>query len=252
MDMRPLVTFFDAFSSAPEFDTALSRESLSAVASRELPDVFRVFVPQRVVAFGRQDTHAPRFTDAVAACRPLGFTPVVRLAGGRAAVFHEQTLGFAWQIRTAEPKLDVIARFEVMAGILVGALRSLGHDAIIAEMPGEYCPGRYSIHIGGRKVIGIGQRLIAGAAHVGGVIVINDASAINDVLVPIYSALDLDWDPTRTGSIEGDYSPTSLAIVRDAIIAAVDSRTETVETAWPATLLERAARRIPDHRLLSH
>jgi hypothetical protein len=37
---------------------------------------------------------------------------------------------------------------------------------------------------------------------VGGVIVLRDAPRVRDVLVPVYDALDFEWDPGATGSIE--------------------------------------------------
>ena len=74
-------------------------------------------------------------------------------------------------------------------------------------MPGEYCPGSWSVNVGGRvKVMGVGQRLVRGAAHVGGVVVVDDGESIRDVLIPVYRALHLDWDPRTSGAL-ADRSP---------------------------------------------
>src|SRR5436190_327614 len=81
-------------------------------------------------------------------------------------------------------------------------LRTLGVDARVGEIPGEYCPGAYSVNArGATKLAGIGQRMIRGAAHMGGVVVATGADQIADVLVPVYEALELDWDPATSGSV---------------------------------------------------
>ncbi|HZD23727.1 MAG TPA: hypothetical protein VE569_10055, partial [Acidimicrobiia bacterium] len=56
------------------------------------------------------------------------------------------------------------------------------------------------------KVMGVGQRLVRHAAHIGGVVVVDDAHRVRDVLIPVYRALGLDWDPRTAGSL-ADRSP---------------------------------------------
>ena len=69
-------------------------------------------------------------------------------------------------------------------------------------MPREYCPGDYSVNARGQtKLAGIGQRLIKGAWHIGGVIVVDEGERVRDVLVPVYEALGLDWDPATAGAV---------------------------------------------------
>ena len=48
-------------------------------------------------------SRAPGYAEAAAAARDHGFEAVKRLAGGRAAVFHEQTVAFAWAERNSDP-----------------------------------------------------------------------------------------------------------------------------------------------------
>lgn len=249
--MTPTRLSTAAYPEPPELDTAISHASLLAVATGATPDLFRIYTPARVVAFGRQDTHAPGYQQAVAACRTHGFTPVVRLAGGRAAVFHEATLAFSWQMRTSQPKLGIIDRFESITDLLQTALGSLGLGAIVGEIPGEYCPGRYSLHVGGRKVIGIGQRLVEGAAHIGGVIVVDDATAINRVLLPVYEALAIEWDPTTTGAL-ADFGVPNLDAVAAAVISELGRRVDLVDGDLASELVESAANLIADHRPSGH
>jgi hypothetical protein len=52
--------------------------------------------------------------------------------------------------------------------------------------------------------MGVGQRIIEGAAHVGGVIVVSGSDRVREVLVPVYRALGLEWNPDTVGSLEDD------------------------------------------------
>jgi octanoyl-[GcvH]:protein N-octanoyltransferase len=198
-------------------DTALSTVLLRRVAAGTSPPTLRLFVPGRVVAFGRQDAVRAGYRRAVAAVAGLGYAPVERLAGGRAAVFHEQTIAFAWSRPVPDPRSTITTRFEEISGIMAGALRSLGVDARVGEVPGEYCPGAYSVNArGAKKLMGVGQRLVRGAAHVGGVVVVDRVDLVNAPLVPAYAALGYEWDPGATGAVS-DEVYTTLADVQAAI-----------------------------------
>jgi lipoate-protein ligase A len=135
-----------------------------------------------------------------------------------------------------------------MAGVMVDAFEALGIDARIGELPGEYCPGEWSVNVAGRvKVMGVGQRLVRGAAHVGGVVVVDDGERIRDVLIPVYRALDLDWDPRTCGAL-ADRSPgLDKDKVIAAIIAAMSKRFELVPGELPASVLDEARALLPDH-----
>jgi octanoyl-[GcvH]:protein N-octanoyltransferase len=54
---------------------------------------------------------------------------------------------------------------------------------------------------GATKLAGIGQRMIRGGAHMGGVVVAAGGKEVARVLVPVYEALELDWDPATSGSV---------------------------------------------------
>jgi octanoyl-[GcvH]:protein N-octanoyltransferase len=208
-----------------ELDTAISRATLDGVAAGRLPETLRVHRPGRVVAFGPRDRVEQGFPHAVAAARERGFGAVERLAGGRAAVFHQGTLAFSWAIPDPSPRDGIRRRFDEVADIMVGALRALGVDARVGEIPGEYCPGEHSVNAGGRtKLIGVGQRVVAGAAHVGGVVVVDDADTVRDVLLPVYEALDLAWDPATVGAVDLEVSGVTWDQVEGAVLTAFGGR----------------------------
>jgi octanoyl-[GcvH]:protein N-octanoyltransferase len=240
MPRRIVRLYREGFPARPAFDAAVSRSLLEAAAAGTGPEAFRLFVPGRILAFGTRDTTHPRYPAAVAAALAEGFAPVERLAGGRAAVFHEQTLAFAWATPDPEPRRSIHLRFRELAGLVAEALTSLGVDARVGEVPGEYCPGHYSVNHGGRrKVMGVGQRLVAGAAHVGGVVVVDRSDLVNQALTPVYTALGVAWDPAATGSV-AEAAAASTATVAQALVTALARRHDLVEAPLPAAVLERA------------
>ena len=183
--------------------TGVSAAIMRRVARGDLPPTARVHRTGRSLAFGRMDRLAPGYRDALEIARAHGYEPVERMAGGRAAVFHEGTIAFSKATKEAALRTGTAPRFEEMADVVAGSLRRLGIDARVGEIEGEYCPGQWSVNWAGRtKLAGVGQRVIAGGAHVGGVLVFRGADLIREVLIPVYEALGLDWDPETAGSIE--------------------------------------------------
>lgn len=238
----------DAHLSHPALDTAVSRAILERVAAGQMGETFRLFTPGRVVAFGRQDVVSAGYRRAVQACGDQGFGATERLAGGRAAVFHEGTLAFTWAIPTADPLPGIKARFDSIDKMITRALQGLGCDARVGEVPGEYCPGRYSVNLGGRfKVMGVGQRLRRGVAHLGGVLVVSGRELINRVLVPVYRELDIQWNPAATGSLRCAISDITPAQVAEALIAELSAVADIAEANLDATTVEMADRYLNEH-----
>ncbi len=245
----PLRLVRHAYPDPPWRDTAVSRAILLEVGKGGAPDTLRLHRPPAVVAFGRRDVVAPGYRKAVTAARRHGFEGVERLAGGRAAVFHPGTLAFAWAVADREPRQGIEQRFELLAGIVQSALRSLGVDALIGEVAGEYCPGRYSVNAGGRrKLMGVGQRLTAGAAHVGGVVVIEDSARVRSVLEPVYEALDITWDPATVGAVAEELDGLDCDRVEEALLEAFAARYQLTPSLLGEETLELADRLAPEHR----
>lgn len=248
--MQPLALVRDAFVEPPEMDTAVSHAILRRVSQGELPATLRLHRPGRVVAFGPRDRVLPGFPAAVRAARDGGFGAVERLAGGRAAIFHEGTIAFSWITPDPSPREAIRARFDATTAILLEAMRELGVDARVGEVPGEYCPGDDSINArGATKIVGIGQRVIARAAHVGGVIVVGGSALVREALVPVYAALGLDWDPATTGAIEDEVPGVTWDEAEAAVAAAFGRRFDLAEAETEPATLARAESLIPRHRV---
>jgi lipoate-protein ligase A len=227
----------------------VSRAVLERVGRGELGEVVRLHATGDVVAFGPLDRASPAFASAVEAARAAGFGSVVRLAGGRAAVFHRRTLAFAWVVPSADPRVGIRARFAALADVVVEALSGLGVDARVGEVPGEWCAGEWSVSTGGRrKLMGVGQRLVRGAAHVGGVIVVGDGHRVAEVLDPVYRALGVPWDPATVGSVEDEVGAVTVDAVAEAMADAFARRLDLVPALADAATLELAVAREPDHR----
>jgi octanoyl-[GcvH]:protein N-octanoyltransferase len=225
------------------------RAVLQRVSAGELPETLRLTRPEAMVAFGKQDAVARGYAEAVSAARARGYDPVVRLAGGRAAVFHGGTLALAHAVPDASPRRGIRRRFETTAGLVARALAGLGVDARVGEVPGEYCPGTYSVSARGElKLAGIGQRLIANAAHVGGVIVVSGRERVRDVLEPVYDALSLEWCPATTGDVAGEAFGVGWEAVRDAVLAEYAADREVVRAWLDDETLALARRLVAEHR----
>lgn len=247
MSRERLSLCLDDVTGGPSLDTATSRAVLQRVDRGELPATLRLSRPPRVVAFGSRDTRAAGFPDAVRAATAAGFGSVLRLAGGRAAVFTASTIAFAWAVPTSTPAAAITERFATLSGALRDAFTSLGVDARIGEVAGEYCPGEWSVNVRGRrKVAGVGQRLLRNAAHTGGVVVVDDAAAVNRALSGVYAALAEAWDPAVTGQLV-DEAAVSWEQVRDAIVAAFETRFEVERWHLDEPTLALARRLAPEH-----
>jgi lipoate-protein ligase A len=239
----------DRFPGRPAYDTAVSRALLEGVAEGRLPETLRLYRPDDVLAFSVLDRTRPGFPGAVAAARARGFEAMLRLAGGRAAVFHRATLAFAWVIPSEDPRRGIHARFDALAQVVVEALRGLGVDARVGAVPGEYCPGEHSVNAGGRtKIMGVGQRLVRGAAHVGGVIVVGGSERVREVLRPVYDALGFEFDPDTVGSVEDEVGPIGEDAVADALRGVLARRFALEPATVDAATLARARGLEAHHR----
>lgn len=186
----------------PGLDTALNKLILDRVSAGHMPATLRLYTPGREVAFGKRDTVTPQYPAAVVAARAAGFAPVERLAGGRAAVFTEHTIAFSLAVPDADPRSSIRDRFSEMSSLIVDAFWRLGVSSAIGEVPGEYCPGEYSVHHEHRvKLMGIGQRLAKNATHIGGVITVNKTDLLLSALIPVYRALGIEWRPSTVGTV---------------------------------------------------
>lgn len=214
----PLLLLGGSWPDEPGIDTALSQLILDRVSAGSMPATMRLYVPGREVAFGKRDAVTPQYPAAVAAAQDAGFAAVERLAGGRAAVFTEETIAFSLAIPDPDPRSTIYERFHLISSLMVDAFARLGVPSAVGQVAGEYCPGDFSVHHDHRiKLMGVGQRLVKNAAHVGGVVAVNRSDLLLQALIPVYRALELEWRPSTVGTL-GEVRP---GITNDDVIAAL-------------------------------
>ncbi|MFC9773577.1 MULTISPECIES: biotin/lipoate A/B protein ligase family protein [unclassified Pseudarthrobacter] len=205
-------------------DLEFGLELLARARTGSMGPTLRLYRPAPTVAFGQRDTRLPGFDAAAQACRDNGFEPLVRRAGGRAAAYHQGTL----VVDHIEPDDDAIAgsksRFGYFGELFADALRRVGVHAAVGEIPGEYCPGEFSVHgtaaaDGSRiKLVGTAQRVVAGGWLFSSVIVVEDPAPIRKVLTDSYAALGLDWDPATAGAADDLVPGLTVEAVTDALL----------------------------------
>jgi lipoate-protein ligase A len=237
-----------SFPDQPELSTAISRTILRRVAAGELPPTIRIHRPGDEVAFGRQDIASPRYEAAAEAARAAGFAAVERLAGGRAAVFHSGTIAIARAYADPQPPKRTYARFEETANLIATTLKGLGVDARVGEVPGEYCPGAYSVNARGAvKLSGIGQRMIRGGAHMGGVVVASGSQEVTRALEPVYAALELEWDPATSGDVSAELGrQVDPGEIEEALIAELAKSYELIDGEIDRETMETARRSLAE------
>jgi lipoate-protein ligase A len=211
----------DSFPDRPALDIALSNALLGRVARGELEPTVRLYRPAPTLAFGRLDTLRPGFEEAGAAARDDGFEPIVRLAGGHAAAYHEQSLIYEEITREDDVAASLHDRFRDGADLLAGAIAAFGVDALVGEIPGEYCPGAYTVSAAGRiKLVGTAQRVVRGGALLSAFVLVSGAERLRAALFDVYRALELAWSPSTAGALDDAAPGVTIAAVEEAILEA--------------------------------
>lgn len=229
--------------SDPADDRAVTRQLTTLVADTGEPAV-RAWTPPRQVAFGRRDATANGYERARAAATERGYTPIERSVGGHAIAHTGETVAFAYVVSDND-RSGIQTRYQDTTGLLKRALETVGVTVRRGEPDDAYCPGEYSLQHDG-KIAGIAQRVRRDAAVVGGCVTVRetDEADIAAVLVPVYDALCVPFDPDSVGSVEGAGGPADPRRVTRAIESVlVGGRERTVHAA--ENLLQRDSRRSP-------
>ena len=234
-----------SFPGEPTAGPALARILLDQVADGTRGATLRISRPVPAFAFGRRDVVSPGYFAAVRVAAGMGLPGIERISGGRATAYTDRTVVLGFTVPAREPARTTTARFEWVAGLVAGTLGDLGAEALVGELEGEYCPGRFSVNLGGEiKVAGLGQRMIPGAAHVGVVLTIGGSGELRRMLIPIYRALGLEWNPGTAGSVSDRLPDISVERFESALLGRLGRRTELIDrdldSATKAAALEAA------------
>jgi lipoate-protein ligase A len=197
---------------------ARTGELLEAVDARRSPATVRIFRPGPTVAFGRQDSFQSGFDRARHAARMHRFEPVVRHAGGHAVAYDADSV--VVEVVRPEDQLfgGIEQRFEALSTLIQTALEQLGVELELGQLPDEYCPGRFSLHLpSGPKVAGLAQRVIRRASLTTGVIAVAGGDRLRAVTVDVYEALGLPLDVDTVGAIADRHPAVTAQAVADAL-----------------------------------
>jgi octanoyl-[GcvH]:protein N-octanoyltransferase len=245
----------------PLLDAAIGPALLGQVSRGSGPETLRVYRPRPTLGFSGRDAAGPGIGKAVAAARAMGFLPVRRGPGGRAAAYHQGALCLdhvssdalieraAGGTQAVGPQ-EIRPRFLAFGELLVDVLRTLGVDAELGPVPGEYCPGEFSINDGhGHKLVGTAQRLVRGGWLFGTVILVADPEPVREVLITVYDALGLDWDPATVGAVETTVPGVTVDQVKSALLAAYAGLGQLVPGELSGDVIGLARSRFDRHRL---
>lgn len=210
--------------------------------------VYRPAAP--VVAFSRRDSLLPGFDAAVRAAHDAGFQPLIRPQGGRAVAYTAQSVVVDHVNPDPNLPAGMHERFSTYGTLWARVLQEHGVDARVGAVPGEYCPGAYSVNARGQaKLIGTAQRLVRRAWLFSAVAIFDGTGTLRPLLRKIYSHLGLDFDATSVGSIHAEAPGLSLDRLETEIIAAYDNRFGLASTHLDDHVVNAARDLANDHRL---
>jgi lipoate-protein ligase A len=234
----------------PALEVAFAAVLLDAVARGQRGPALRCYRPPPTVAFGRRDTFLEGFAAAAEAARGHGFAPVIRAPGGRAAAYDEGCLVLDEIIPAQDALTAIQDRFAREAERHAQALRRLGVDARVGEVPGEYCPGQFTVNARGIvKLIGSAQRIVPGGWLLSIVVVVERSAPLRSVLESVYRALELDWDPTTVGAVAEEAPGVSIDDVERALLGTYAQRYRLHPTPISPAAVAAAAERVPRHQV---
>jgi octanoyl-[GcvH]:protein N-octanoyltransferase len=220
--------------SDPAGDMAVPGLALAGLAAGG-PGLLRLLAPAPTAAFAAQDAQAAGHAEAVAAVRRHGFAPVQRPTGGRLAVYDDGALVIDLVAPHPEPRRDPQGRFLAFAELLAGALAGIGLDARVGAVPDEYCPGRFSVNLGGRvKIAGLAQRITSRGYHLGTVLMVDRAGPARAAMVEAYPHLGLPLDADTVGSV-AETSGAAPGAIRAAVASALLDRLDVAGQAGSAS-----------------
>nr|WP_254533588.1 hypothetical protein [Natrinema gelatinilyticum] len=116
----------------------------------------------------------------------------------------------------ADERSGLTDRYNRVVDRLWLALNAVGVNADRGEPDAAFCPGSHSLSATG-KIVGVAQRIRRNAALTAGIIVPCDRAELIEVLEPVYTHLDIPFDPNAIGSVRRAGSSASPEEVRQAV-----------------------------------
>ncbi len=223
----------------PEDGFGLQQAVLEEVAAGTRGPTALIWTSSRFIGATYSETCLPNFHDAVRLAGEAGFPVLVRNSGGGAVAANEGSISLSLTFTVRDLRQGLYERYTEGAELIIAALGKLGLAAEAGEVEGEFCPGAYSVRLGGYsgiKVAGLAQRVTRQAARVEALILITKTAELKRVLKRFYGALGL---PFRPGSI-GDLPGADIAEAIEALSDALRERYEVKEAKISEEMLDKA------------
>ncbi len=207
----------------PEDGFGLQQAVLEEVAAGKRGPTTLLWSSSRYVGATRPEARLPGFPAARKFAEEYGFPVLIRNSGGGAVAANEGSISFSITFPVEDMRHGLYERYTEGAEIVVEAIKKVGVEAEPGEVEGEFCPGAYSVRVGGSggfKVAGLAQRVTRRAARMDALVLVAQTAELGHVLARFYGALGL---PFRPGSV-ADLPSVGVPAVMEALSGAVAER----------------------------
>lgn len=211
----------DGFDGRQSF--AIDDAICQSVGAGESPSTIRLWVHQRTVMLGIQDTKLPHLADGLSALRKAGFKYIVRNSGGLAVVLDSGVLNLSLIFSEKDRSLSIDEAFQAMVDFIRTMLTSFGIAFESGEIVRSYCPGRYDLSCGGRKFAGISQRRVKQGVAVQIYLCVSGSGSERAQLIRDFYHFGLKNEQTRF--TYPDIDPDVMASLEEISGTTLDSRT---------------------------
>lgn len=209
--------------------TPVAELALPAVLLRGVPlpaHLVHVYVPSApTVAFSARDLRSPGIERATAIAREAGFVCGVRSPGGRMVAYDDGAV-VVDLLSAPDNGRGGHALFADEAGHHARVLAGLGEvggaggpiDTRVGEVPGEYCPGEFSVNVAGRvKVLGSAQRIVRTGSLFSTVIQVRLSDRVRRMIGLLSDALGYALDRDSVGALADVAPDLDVTTVRTAL-----------------------------------
>lgn len=198
----------------------LQQAVLEEVAAGSRGATTLLWSSSRYIGATRPETRLPGFPEAHELAEEDGFPVLVRNSGGGAVAANEGSISFSITFPVKDMRRGLYERYAEGAELVVEALETIGIEAEPGEVDGEFCPGAYSVRVGGPggfKVAGLAQRVTSRAARMEALVLVTRTAELRRVLARFYGALGLQFRPGSVADLPGADVPAVREALSDAV-----------------------------------
>ena len=206
--------------SPPEDGFGLQQAVLEEVAEGSRGITTLLWSSSHYVGATRPETRLSGFGEAHRLAEQDGFPVLVRNSGGGAVAANEGSISFSITFPVEDMRQGLYERYAEGAEIVVDALEGLGVEAEPGPVEGEFCPGAYSVRVGGPqgfKVAGLAQRVTRRAARMEALVLVSRTEELRRVLARFYGALGLAFRPESVSDLPHTGVPEMMEALGGAV-----------------------------------